>query len=37
MKLSIVNAVTKIILGISEASLALEAILLVMPTLSMNS
>lgn len=37
MKLSIVNAVTKILLSISEAGLALEAILLVMPRPSMNS
>lgn len=37
MKHSIVSAVTKILLGISEASLAPEAKLLVMPMLPINS
>lgn len=37
VKLSIVSAVRKILLGIGEASLALEAILLVMPVLPINS
>lgn len=37
VKLSIASAVTKTLLGIREASLALEAILLVMPVLPINS
>lgn len=37
VKLSMVSAVTKILLGIRETSLALEAILLVMPVLPINS
>lgn len=37
MKHSIVGAVTKILLGISEGNLAPEAMLLVMPVLPINS